>query len=85
VKVDEYKERASDLIYIHATIYVERSAHKRILIGAKGAQMRRLGKAARQEIESMIERKVYLELWVKVEPKWRKNTRALKRLGYTNE
>jgi GTP-binding protein Era len=85
VQVDEYKERPNGVTYIHATIYVERSNHKRIVIGAKGAQLRRLGVAARQEIENLVEGKVFLELWIKVEPNWRRNAKSLKRLGYSRE
>jgi GTP-binding protein Era len=82
VKVDDFKERSKNLIYIHATIHVERAAHKQIVIGAKGSMLRKLGTSARKEIEALVERKVYLELWVKVEPNWRRNAKALKRLGY---
>ena len=85
VKVDEFKERPNEVVYIHATIFVERNAHKRILIGAKGSMLRRLGTEARREIEAVLERRVFLELWVKVEPKWRRNARALKRFGYTHQ
>jgi len=85
VQVDEYKERPNGTVYIHATIFVERSNHKRIVIGTKGVQLRSLGVAARQEIENLIEGKVFLELWVKVEPNWRRNAKSLKRLGYSRE
>jgi len=85
VQVDEYKERPNGTTYIHATVYVERSAHKPILIGAKGAQLRKLGLEARQEIEALVGGKVFLELWVKVSNKWRHNASALKRLGYASE
>ena len=85
VQVDEYKERANGTTYIHATIIVDRKSHKQIVIGAKGSQLRSLGVAARQEIERLVEVKVYLELWVKVEPNWRRNPKSLKRLGYSHE
>ncbi len=84
VQTDEYKERPNGVTYISANIFVERDTHKRILIGAKGAQLRKLGAAARKEIEKLIEGKVFLDLWVKVEPKWRRNERALKRFGYSD-
>lgn len=83
VAVDEFKERETGLVYIHAVIYVEREAHKKIVIGAGGAQLRAIGAKARQEIERMLGTRVYLELWVKVEPQWRRNERALKRFGYS--
>lgn len=84
VQTDQYKERENGVTYIGANIFIERDSHKRILIGAKGAQLRQIGSAARQEIESFLEGKVFLDLWVKVEPKWRRNERALKRFGYSS-
>jgi GTPase len=84
VKIDEFKERDSGVTYIGATIYVERENHKSIVIGHKGSQLRDLGTAAREEIEKLLDQKVFLELWVKAEPKWRRNERALKRLGYSS-
>jgi GTP-binding protein Era len=83
VQVDEFKEREHDVTYIAATIYVERAAHKRIVIGSKGSQLRRIGAAARAEIEALLDGKVFLDLWVKVQPNWRRDERALQRLGYT--
>ncbi|MDT8304450.1 MAG: GTPase Era [Anaerolineae bacterium] len=84
VAVDEFKERETGMVYIHAIIYVERETHKKIVIGSRGAQLRAIGAAARQEIERMLGTRVYLELWVKVEPQWRRNEHALKRLGYSS-
>jgi len=83
VQVDEYKERDNSVTYIKATIYVERDNHKRMIIGAKGSQLRKIGAAARQEIENLIGGRVFLDLWVKVEPQWRRNENALKRFGYS--
>jgi len=82
VIVEQFKERDNGVIYIGATIYVERDNHKRIIIGRKGEQLRKIGAAARREIEEMIQTRLYLELWVKVEPRWRSNEQALKRFGY---
>jgi len=83
VKVIDFKERANGTTYISANVFVERDNHKRILIGKKGAQLKALGEAARKEIEELVEGKVFLELWVKVQPKWRHDDKTLKRLGYT--
>ena len=83
VLVDEFKERDNGVTYIKATIYVERENHKKMVIGTKGSQLRQIGAAARKEIEALIDGKVYLELWVKVEPQWRRNEQSLKRLGYS--
>ncbi|WP_420630402.1 GTPase Era [Candidatus Leptofilum sp.] len=83
VQVEQFKERENGVTYIGANIFVERDNHKRIVIGSKGSQLRRIGAAARKELETLVESKVFLELWVKVEPKWRHNEKALKRLGYS--
>lgn len=83
VQVDQFKERENGTTYIGANIFVERENHKRIVIGAKGSQLRQIGAAARKELESLVEGKVFLDLWVKVEPKWRRSEQALKRLGYS--
>ena len=72
VVVDEWRETAQ-LTRISATIYVERPSHKGILIGAKGAMLKQIGTAARQEMESLSGRKIFLELFVKAQPKWREN------------
>jgi GTP-binding protein Era len=81
VLVDEFKERSADLTYIHATIIVERESQRRILLG-EGGQMIKLITAARHEIERLVDTRVYLELWVKVWKKWRKDEANLRRLGY---
>lgn len=83
VRVDDYKERDNGVIYIGATIYVERENHKKMIIGAKGSQLRTINTAARREIEQLVQTKVYLETWIKVEPNWRRDEQALKRLGYS--
>lgn len=81
VKVDEFRENA-DPIYIRATIFVERPTQKAILIGRAGAAIRQLGTAARAKIEDFVGASVYLDLWVKVLPKWRKDALSLQRLGF---
>ncbi len=85
VQVDEFKERSEQLTYIAATIYVERDSQKGILIGKGGQMLRRVGELARPEIEDMLGTRVYLELWVKVLKNWRKDEKALRRLGYQRE
>ncbi|MGQ9682278.1 MAG: GTPase Era [Anaerolineae bacterium] len=82
VMVEEFKERREGLIYISATVYVERESQKGILIGKGGQMLRAIGAAARQEIESFLEARVYLELWSKVRKNWRKDERELRRFGY---
>ncbi len=82
VIVDEFKDRSEDLSYISATIAVERDSQKQIVIGRGGSMLKRIGQGARLEIEKALGRRVYLELWVKVLPKWRRDPALLKRLGY---
>jgi GTP-binding protein Era len=82
VQVDEYQERGETGAFIGATVFVERESQKGIVIGKGGHMLRDIGKLARQQIEAMSGRKVYLELKVKVLPGWRDDERALQRLGY---
>jgi GTPase len=83
VQVDEFKERENGATYIAATIYVERENHKKMIIGAKGVQLKRIGAAARKEIQALLDGPVFLELWVKVQEKWRQDEQLLKRFGFT--
>lgn len=80
-EIEEYREGASP-IYIRAVLHVERDSQKRIVIGANGQQIKKLGKAAREKIERLVGQPVYLDLWVKVLANWRKNPNAVRRLGY---
>ena len=93
VFVDRFKERdtpasapgtgvLAGMTYISAVIYVERDTQKMILLGKDGAMIKRIGQAARQSIEELLETRVYLDLWVKVRPKWRTDEEELRRLGY---
>ena len=69
-------------LYIRATVYVERDSQKGILIGKGGALLKKIGEAARKEIEPLAGNPVFLELWVKVAKNWRKDPVMLKRFGY---
>ncbi|MFT3892174.1 MAG: GTPase Era [Anaerolineales bacterium] len=82
VRVDEFSERENGMLYIAATIFVERASQKGILIGEGGKMMKAIGSAARKEIEDMGGRKVFLELRVKVLKDWRNDENALQRFGY---
>jgi GTP-binding protein Era len=82
VKVEEFRESTSP-IFIRAVIFVERPTQKAILIGAGGSAIKRLGQAARMKVEEFVGAAVYLDLWVKVLPKWRKSPLELQRLGFT--
>jgi GTP-binding protein Era len=80
-EVEEFREDR-DPWYIRAVVYVERESQKRILIGHKGSQIRELGRASRLKIEDLVGQPVYLDLWVKVLPNWRRSPRDLKRFGF---
>ncbi|HEX5725237.1 MAG TPA: GTPase Era [Longimicrobiaceae bacterium] len=80
-KVEEFRETATPL-YVRATLYVERPTQKAILIGSGGAAIKRLGSAARAKIEDFVGAPVYLDLWVKVLPRWRRDPLQLQRLGF---
>ena len=82
VEIMSFKEREDGLINIQATIYCEKSSHKGIIIGKQGAMLKKIGSAARFEIERLLYTKVFLELWVKVKPDWRNNDSMLRELGY---
>ena len=83
VVIEEFKEREEkNLVFIKATIQVERESQKGILIGEKGRMLKEIGRRAREEIEALLGTKVFLELWVKVEKNWREDPAALRRLGY---
>lgn len=80
-EVEEYREGRSP-VFIRAVIFVERDSQKGIVVGAKGARIREIGKASRAKIESFIGSSVYLDLFIKVLPNWRRDAGALKRFGY---
>lgn len=82
VRVDEYKERGETGAFIRATVYVERESHKGIVIGKGGEMLKKIGAAARKEIEEMSGRKVFLEVNVKVNKNWRDSLDALRQFGY---
>jgi len=82
VRTDEYSERENGVIYIKATIYVEREAQKAIVIGRNGEMVKRIGTAARAEIEAMNGQKVFLDLTVKVRKNWKNDPAFLRELGF---
>lgn len=77
-------EEGEELIRIGAVIMVERDSQKGILIGHKGSALKRVGSEARKDLEAFFDKKVYLELYVKVNKDWRSNSRQLRRFGYTS-
>ena len=82
VRIDEFTERENGMLYIAATVFVERESQKGIVIGEGGKMLKQIGSSARKEIEEMGGRAVFLELRVKVLKDWRNNEEALRRLGY---
>jgi GTP-binding protein Era len=82
VFVEDYHERENGVLYVSATIWVERDSQKPIVIGKQGQRLKQIGTAARAELERFIEGKVYLELWVKVQPQWRDRDGRLRELGF---
>ncbi|MCJ7696547.1 MAG: GTPase Era [Anaerolineaceae bacterium] len=85
VRIDEYQERSDSGGFISATIFVERESHKGMVIGKRGEMLKKIGTMARQEIETMSDRKIFLELRVKVAKNWRNDKDQLKRFGYTSQ
>ena len=83
VTIDTMKERPDGrIVDIEATIICERDSHKGIIIGKQGAMLKKIGSAARFEIERMLEQKVNLKLWVKVKKDWRDSDYLIKNFGY---
>jgi len=81
-EIEEFRESQTP-VYIRAVLHVERDSQKRILIGAGGQRVRAIGREARRKIEAFVGSSVYLDLWVKVLPNWRRSAPALRRLGYS--
>ena len=82
VVVEQWEKRRSRAVHIGATIYVERDSQKGIIIGKGGAMLKKIGAAARREIEHLTGATVYLELWVKVRKEWRTKDEDLSEMGY---
>lgn len=83
IKVEELRpQKGKEGIYVKATLYVERPAHKKIVIGRKGEKLRTIGEKARGELESLRGEPYYLDLWVKVKERWRDRPDWLEYLGY---
>jgi len=81
IVVEEFKE-IKDIIHISVVIYVERDSQKGILIGHKGAGLKRIGTEARKDIQSFLGKQIFLQTFVKVSPDWRDNQKILKNFGY---
>jgi GTP-binding protein Era len=82
IRIDEFKERGNQGVFIAATLFVERDSQKGIVIGKGGKMLKQIGTSARLEIESMSGRKAFLQLRVKVRKNWRNDENAMKRFGF---
>lgn len=82
VNINLFKERDENLIDIDADIICEKQAHKPIIIGKGGSMLKKIGSAARKDIEKLVDSKVFLNLWVKVKDDWRDNSAVMNELGY---
>lgn len=80
VEVTEFREQPGRKDFIRAVIYVERESQRPIIVGRNGLALKRIGEMARKEIEEFLGREVYLELWVKVKPGWRRDRGFIRRL-----
>ena len=84
VVVDKFKE-GPKILRIHATLYVERDSQKKILIGHKGEMLKKVGMAARKELEALLGTKIFLEMFVKVDRGWRENPMRVRELGWHSQ
>ena len=90
VEVEEFVDPGEDTslvngtkkTYVSSVLYVERESQKGMVIGNRGSMLKQIGQHARSNIETLLDRKVYLDLWVKVRPSWRNRERDLKEFGY---
>lgn len=82
VEIEQFKTEANGTTHIHALILVERDGQKRMVIGAGGSKLKTIGTEARRDIETLVDGKVHLQLWVKVKSGWADDERALRSLGY---
>ena len=85
VEVTRFSERESGIIDLEVTIYCEKESHKGIIIGKKGAMLKKIGELAREDIEAFMGTKVYLQTWVKVKENWRDSLAHLRNFGFTEQ
>ena len=85
VEVTRFSERDNGIIDLEVTIYCEKDSHKGIIIGKKGAMLKKIGELARTDIEEFMGAKVYLQTWVKVKENWRDSMAQLRNFGFTQE
>lgn len=84
IEITKMKEK-NKITEIYATIFCERKTHKGIIIGKNGEMLKKIGSMARADIEKMLDKKVYLELWVKIKTDWRNSDFLIKNFGYRDD
>ena len=82
VVIEDFKERNEKMVDIQATVIVEKDSQKAIVIGKDGAKMKQIGQSARLDIEKFLRKKVFLQLWVKTMPNWKRDEPSLRKLGF---
>ena len=85
VEVTKFTERENGIIDMDVTIYCEKDSHKGIIIGKKGAMLKKIGEMARTDIEAFMGTKVFLQTWVKVKENWRDSNAQLRNFGFTEQ
>lgn len=85
VEVTKFSERENGIIDMDVTIYCEKDSHKGIIIGKKGAMLKKIGELARTDIEAFMGAKVFLQTWVKVKENWRDSNAQLRNFGFTDQ
>lgn len=85
VEVTKFSERENGIIDMDVTIYCEKDSHKGIIIGKKGAMLKKIGELARADIEAFMGAKVFLQTWVKVKENWRDSNAQLRNFGFTDQ
>ena len=85
VEVTKFSERDNGIIDLEVTIYCEKDSHKGIIIGKKGAMLKKIGELARTDIEAFMGTKVYLQTWVKVKENWRDSLAQLRNFGFNDD
>lgn len=85
VEINRFKERDDGVVEIEATIYCEKESHKGIIIGKKGAMLKKIGALAREDMEKFLDAKVFLQTWVKVKDNWRDSESLLRNFGFRDD
>ena len=85
VEVTKFSQRDDGIIDCHVTIYCEKESHKGIIIGKKGAMLKKISTQAREDMEAFMGDKVYLEVWIKVQERWRDDAAAIRNFGYAED